>query len=118
VQVLDRAETLPMAYDPCEPEPPRRAPGGARTVCVRDVSWHAQQPVLLSVGWANRRSGSVVARHEWKGLGKLGGRLEDWVDKQGAEYAERARRAPAAAATRVPGAFDSGDEDAWTDEEE
>jgi WD repeat-containing protein 23 len=119
-----------MAYDPSEPEPP--ALPTRRQICVRDVSWHTQQPVLMSVGWASRNSGSIVARHEWKGLGKLGNHLEDWVDKQSAEYKEKpaqsAYQSAAAAATApesrssrartIPGAYeDDEDEDEWTDEE-
>jgi WD repeat-containing protein 23 len=70
----------------------------------------------MSVGWANRRSGSIVARHEWKGLSKLGHRLEDWVDRESAEYAERTRPRPTN--VRIPGAFvDDEDDEAWTDDE-
>lgn len=43
----------------------------------------------MSVGWEGRRVGSVVARHEWKGLSKLSHSLEDWVDKQKAESQAR-----------------------------
>jgi DDB1- and CUL4-associated factor 11 len=61
--------------------------------------------------------GSVVARHEWKGLSKVIG-LEDWVEKDQSERAERARRrsqrsevAPTSAGRRasqwhVPGAYE------------
>jgi hypothetical protein len=78
----------------------------------------------MSVGWEGRRRSpvaSIVARHEWKGLAKLGGAdpLRDWVDRESAEYAERAARAargpPSPDTQRVPGAYD--DDSEWTDEE-
>ncbi|TFY70898.1 hypothetical protein EVG20_g2103 [Dentipellis fragilis] len=89
VQVLDRKHTLPMTFDPEAPEPEPVAGSRGEPVCVRDVSWHTQEPVILSAGWENGRTGSVVARHEWKGLGKRFGKLEDWVEKQKLEGAER-----------------------------
>ena len=55
---------------------------------VRDVSWHPQQPVLMSCAWRDRSRKSHVSRHEWKGLGKFGGKLEDWVEKSQRESAE------------------------------
>lgn len=43
----------------------------------------------MSAGWAkNSGAQSAVARHEWKGLHR-GGRLEDWVERQRLEAAER-----------------------------
>ncbi|KAA1467844.1 WD40 repeat-like protein [Dentipellis sp. KUC8613] len=111
VQVLDRKHTLPMSFDPEAPEPEPAAGARGAPVCVRDVSWHTQEPVILSAGWENGRTGSVVARHEWKGLGKRIGKLEDWVEKQKLESAER--RGTRAAPMRVPGAFDDD-----SDEEE
>ncbi|KAJ6541801.1 WD40-repeat-containing domain protein [Mycena capillaripes] len=83
VQVLDRAKTLPMSFDPSAAEP-GKAYGQETNVCVRDVSWHSQEPVLMSAGWESGRGGSRVARHEWKGLSKMGGSLEDWVEKNNA----------------------------------
>ncbi|KAF8921890.1 WD40-repeat-containing domain protein [Mucidula mucida] len=77
VQILDRTQTLPLGHDPSAPEDP--TPLGKRNVCVRDVSWHSQEPVMMSAAWANSRGGSILARHEWKGLQKMGGSLEDWV---------------------------------------
>jgi WD repeat-containing protein 23 len=107
VQVLDRGKVLPMSYDPSEPEPDNVVSSGR--VCVRDVSWHSQQPVLMSVGWeGGRYGGSIVARHEWKGLSKMGNRLEDWVQKHEAEAAERSRTSRA---HTIPGQF--FDEDLW-----
>lgn len=55
---------------------------------VRDVSWHPQQPVLMSSAWGDRFRKSHVSRHEWKGLGKFGGKLEDWVEQSQRESAE------------------------------
>lgn len=81
VQVLDRSKTLPITFDPSAPdvEPTR---GARQSACVRDVSWHAQEPVLISAAWSSAEGGSHIARHEWKGLSKMSGRLEDWVQKQ------------------------------------
>ena len=43
VQVLDRGRSLPISYDPSEPDPGEPLPGRyAGPVCVRDVSWHSQ----------------------------------------------------------------------------
>ena len=75
-----------MSYDSSSPDVGRRhnrVPGG----CVRDVSWHTQEPVLLSAAWA-RDGTSSVARHEWKGLSKTM-KLEDWVIKEEAEASEQ-----------------------------
>jgi DDB1- and CUL4-associated factor 11 len=140
VQVLDRAKTLPLSFDPSGPEPELTT--GLRTnTCVRDVSWHSQvriyvvvvlfsffyvifiyqEPVLMSAGWENGRGGSVVARHEWKGLSKMPGALEDWVEKNTNEQREtesRARKSPVRRSVRlrnralhIPGAFQSEAED-------
>ncbi|KAK7063723.1 WD-repeats-region domain-containing protein [Favolaschia claudopus] len=83
VQVLDRAKILPMSYDPSDEEP--RTQNRENNTCVRDVSWHSQEPVLMSAGWESGRGGSRLARHEWKGLSKMGGSLEDWVQKHAQE---------------------------------
>ncbi|KAI0651973.1 WD40 repeat-like protein [Trametes meyenii] len=95
VEVLDRSYTLPMARDPSGPEPAEMTPSRV-SPCVRDVSWHSQEPILMSTGWLGRRwglsEGSVVARHEFKGLSKLRGSLEDWVERDRAERAERGQR--------------------------
>ncbi|RPD55853.1 WD40 repeat-like protein [Lentinus tigrinus ALCF2SS1-6] len=95
VQVLDRSYTLPMALDPSGPDPQDITPARVRP-CVRDVSWHSQEPVLMSTGWLGRRwghtEGSIVARHEWKGMSKVRGGLEDWVERRKTERAERAQR--------------------------
>jgi DDB1- and CUL4-associated factor 11 len=87
-----------MSFDPSGPEYTR---GGRQndSTCVRDVSWHTHEPVMLSAGWEGRMGGSIVAKHEWKGISKteLMSRngLEDWNTKASEEGAEsRARRIP------------------------
>jgi len=104
VQVLDRSKTLPMAFDPSGPEP--RNSIRSKAVCVRDVSWHSKEPVLMSVGWSNGHESSVVARHEWKGLLKMPGALEDLVEKRRLESQEQNARLP----RRMPGQLESDDE--------
>lgn len=97
-----------MFVDPSGPElEPIDNP--RRKVCVRDVSWHSQEPIMMSVGWESIQGGSTVARHEWKGLSKMSNKLEDWVQKQQDERGERAARW----ATRryVPGASEFEDSD-------
>ncbi|KAI9570371.1 WD40 repeat-like protein [Boletus coccyginus] len=90
VQVLDRSQTLPMSYDPSSPEL-EPLTGSRATVCVRDVSWSSREPVLMSVGWESSGvGGSVVARHEWKGLSKMAYSLEDFTEKQRREHVQRA----------------------------
>lgn len=125
-----------MTFDSSGPEPDPTS-GLHANVCVRDVSWHSQvslslpmqlyeshdsqEPVLMSAGWESGRGGSIVARHEWKGLSKLHGSLEDWVEKNSQERSDasstrRSRRLQEQRVRRraflhVPGAFDSGEED-------
>ncbi|KAF8504268.1 WD40-repeat-containing domain protein [Gautieria morchelliformis] len=111
VQVLDRRRSLPMSFDPSDRDPgePLRGRHGS-TVCVRDVSWHSQEPVLMSVGWESGHGHSSVARHEWKGIGKLGngmGKIEDHVERQKLERAERAAKRRA----RMPGSYQLEDEE-------
>ncbi|EKM61354.1 uncharacterized protein PHACADRAFT_247904 [Phanerochaete carnosa HHB-10118-sp] len=106
VQVLDRAGTLPMSFHPSEPQTVSQRQAHRR-VCVRDVSWHSQQPILMSAGWLGGGWGtnesSVIARHEWKGLSKMHYSLEDYVEKQKSERTERTQRRSAARA--MPGSF-------------
>ncbi|KAG6380983.1 WD40-repeat-containing domain protein [Boletus reticuloceps] len=110
VQVLDRSRTLPISYDPSGPEPEPLTASRA-TVCVRDVSWSSREPVLMSVGWESSRvGGSIVARHEWKGLSKMANSLEDFVEKRRIEISQRAMTR-ATGYRRVPGAFEEDDED-------
>jgi WD repeat-containing protein 23 len=72
----------------------------------------------MSVGWESGRGHSSVARHEWKGIGKLGdgmGKIEDHVERQRLERVERASQRAARRSTRtsrMPGSFD------WEDDEE
>jgi WD repeat-containing protein 23 len=55
----------------------------------------------MSVAWSSgSRGGSVVARHEWKGLLKMPGALEDFVEKRRLESQEQV----------MPGLIDSDDE--------
>ena len=71
----------------------------------------------MSVGWKNGERNSGVARHEWKGIGKLGdqmARLEDYVERQKREREERSRRRTAhqeQSSGRMPGSFDPDDEE-------
>ncbi|KAG1757821.1 WD40-repeat-containing domain protein [Suillus lakei] len=83
VQVLDRSKTSAMSFDPSAEE--CRLPTSTHsTVCVRDVSWNGNEPMMMSAGWdgGHSLSKSVVARHEWKGLSKMSYGLEDWMEKQ------------------------------------
>jgi len=68
----------------------------------------------MSAGWESGRGGSVVARHEWKGLSKMPRALEDWVEKNAEEQKDSSAR-PVRRSTRlhrrVPGAFESEEED-------
>ncbi|EMD41857.1 hypothetical protein CERSUDRAFT_110417, partial [Gelatoporia subvermispora B] len=118
VQVLDRSDTLPMSFDPSGPNYSRNVPG--RKVCVRDVSWHSEQPVLMSAGWLGARwgsgEGSVIARHEWKGLSKSQGAIPDWVEKQRSERDERARRRTEQHA--MPGSYDLASDDDDDDDDD
>ncbi len=45
----------------------------------------------LGSGWGANES-SVIARHEWKGLSKMQYSLQDYVERQTSERAERAQR--------------------------
>lgn len=93
-----------MSMDPSGPEP-EQTKSSRHQVCVRDVSWHTQEPVILSVGWESGQGGSTVARHEWKGLSKMSNRLEDWVQKRRDERGERATLR-ASRRGQVPGAYE------------
>lgn len=65
----------------------------------------------MSVGWESSRvGGSIVARHEWKGLSKMAYSLEDFTEKQRTERAQRIVKR-AAGYRRVPGAFQEEDSD-------
>jgi WD repeat-containing protein 23 len=70
----------------------------------------------MSVGWENGRGGSIIARHEWKGLSKRPGALEDWARKETEEESDRSRRWRARQARtrqhqrQVPGAFETSED--------
>ena len=77
----------------------------------------------MSAGWEGNYGQCLVARHEWKGLSKLGGKLEDFVAKETDERDERERSGrlrrsqrlahrQRASARRLPGHYTSlNDED-------
>lgn len=71
----------------------------------------------MSAGWESARGGTVIARHEYKGLSKRPGALEDWVEKQTQELndSSNVRRSARLAGGRmryhVPGHFASDDID-------
>ncbi|OSX66899.1 hypothetical protein POSPLADRAFT_1042203 [Postia placenta MAD-698-R-SB12] len=114
VQILDRSQTLPISFDPSAPDPPSLDGVRRSRICVRDVSWHSDQPILMSAGWVggrwSAREGSVIARHEWKGLSKMQYSLRDYQERRRQENAERA--APGARDRRaMPGAFANTDDE-------
>ena len=111
VQILDRSETMPISFDPSGPEYPATKHQN-NFPCVRDVSWSSQEPVMLSAAWGPHGTSSV-ARHEWKGLSKMAGKLEDWADKKLAESEDVARLPPNPTSfnwRRVPGSWGSVEE--------
>lgn len=67
----------------------------------------------MSAGWENARGGTVIARHEFKGLSKLPKALEDWVEKKRLEGEEPPRRSMP---QRIPGAF--FDDEDYEDEQD
>ncbi|KIM47605.1 hypothetical protein M413DRAFT_439274 [Hebeloma cylindrosporum] len=107
VEVLDRSKTLRASFSPSGPEP-QPTSGMSGNICVRDVSWHSQEPVIMSAGWESARGGTVIARHEYKGLLKMPGALEDLVEKRWREAAdtENVRRSTRLQAQRIPGAYE------------
>lgn len=64
---------------------------------------------MMSVGWEGSRHGSVLARHEWKGLSKMGNTLEDYLERQRANMVDAAGRQRHYPLSRIPGAFDDDD---------
>ncbi|KAF9055900.1 WD40-repeat-containing domain protein [Panaeolus papilionaceus] len=104
VNVLDRSKTLPDTFSPSGPESePTR--GTDPHNCVRDVSWHSQEPVIMSAAWDNYHGGTVVARHEYKGLSKMAYSLEDHVERERLEREERSSSQRRRIYRRVPGAY-------------
>lgn len=67
----------------------------------------------MSVGWESSHvGGSVVARHEWKGLSKMVYSLEDFTEKQRTESTQGVgTRMRATGYRRVPGAFEEEDDE-------
>ena len=68
----------------------------------------------MSVAWSNGHGGSVVARHEWKGLLKMPGALEDLVEKRRLEGQEQSTRLPG----HMPNQLDPGDDEFAPDSED
>ena len=65
----------------------------------------------MSAGWENRSGGTIIARHEYKGLSKMNGALEDWVERENLEASHpsnvpRWRDARRRERRHVPGAYD------------
>jgi len=115
VHVLDRSKTLSAKYSPSGPEPPDANFYQSNT-CVRDVSWHSQEPVIMSAGWESMTGGTIIARHEYKGLSKMtAGALEDWVERQKLEtsHASNGPRHSSRHERRhvIPGTYYEPDED-------
>ena len=73
---------------------------------------------MMSAGWDNGRGGSIIARHEWKGLSKRPRALEDLVEKATEEEPDLSRRWRARQTRqswrqrhrRLPGAFEDNSE--------
>lgn len=69
----------------------------------------------MSAGWRNGSGGTVIARHEYKGLSKMAGALEDWVERQkfeasypsnGPRRSSRLSQARGYERRHVPGAYE------------
>jgi WD repeat-containing protein 23 len=61
----------------------------------------------MSVAWSSGHEGSVVARHEWKGLLKMPGALEDLVERRRLESEEQSANRWGS----MPGHLDSSDDE-------
>jgi DDB1- and CUL4-associated factor 11 len=80
-----------------------------------------KQPILMSAGWLGNfgyamSESSIIARHEWKGLSKMGYNLADHVEKERLQAQERQAnmRQSVMTAQRVlqmPGAYGLLDDD-------
>ena len=75
----------------------------------------------MSAGWRNGSGGTVIARHEYKGLSKTAGALEDWVERQkleashtfnGPRRSSRLSQARGQERRHIPGAYEP-DEDEY-----
>ena len=67
----------------------------------------------MSAAWGSTNYSSV-AQHEWKGLAKMGGKLEDWVeryDRHASENAGPRRSARLRHLRQLPGSLTYEDED-------
>jgi len=65
----------------------------------------------MSAGWESARGGTVIARHEYKGLLKMPRALEDLVEKRKREAADpenvrRSARLRAQQEQHIPGAYE------------
>jgi len=98
VQVLDRSKTTPITFDPSAPDPGPKRPNGSH-LCVRDVSWHGLEPVIMSCAWESDNSSSV-ARHEWKGYGKNAMTIEDVSERDELNAAHAAQMTAGAGLAR------------------
>lgn len=59
----------------------------------------------MSAAWDNYHGGTVVARHEYKGLSKMAYSLEDHVERERLEREERSSSQRRRIYRRVPGAY-------------
>lgn len=68
----------------------------------------------MSAGWESTHGGTVIARHEYKGLLKMPGALEDLVEKRWQEAADpdvrRSARLRAQHGQHIPGAYEELDD--------
>ncbi|KAG8898557.1 hypothetical protein FRB99_007354 [Tulasnella sp. 403] len=93
VQVLDRSKTLPISFHPSESDVGTRSSDRMAHV-VRDVSWHSQEPILMSCAWDGEYEyAGSVARHEWKGYGRNALTIEDVVERDELNTAHAAQMA-------------------------
>ena len=74
----------------------------------------------MSAGWENSSGGTVIARHEYKGLSKMAGALEDWVEREKLEASQssngprrsmRLQNLQNRERRHVPGAYDPEEDD-------
>lgn len=74
----------------------------------------------MSAAWDLRYGGTTIARHEWKGLSKLNGRLEDWLEKQQHEDQESLtpRKSNRVRGTTMPGTYAIPDDEDDEDEDD